>query len=270
MPEGGEILRGINLTIAGTQASFDVEALRTAAPGAKEWAANELKSSNLADIPPCPYLRVDESYELLTTVPYGNLSANSTWGFLRGLETLAQHSYFDPDRNLYTMSGVNVTDGPRFGVRGMLVDTARHYLPMSTLYAAFDSVAMHKMNTIHLHLTDDQTTPWIPDGHPELKKGNWGKLGNHYYSNADMRSLAKFAAFRGLAINVEIDGPGHMTAFGYGCPECIICGNKTGQGGLANVLPGSAYWDLMQDMYAQLAEIMPWGMIGLGGDEVSS
>jgi len=79
----------MNLSIAGTQADFDVEALRAAPPGAKAWAASALKSTNLADIPPTPYLKPDESYTIDTSYPWGNLKANSTWGFLRGLESIS-------------------------------------------------------------------------------------------------------------------------------------------------------------------------------------
>jgi len=70
---------------------------------------------------------------------------------------------------------------------------------------------MHKLNTIILHLTDDQTTPWVPDGHPELINGSYAvAFANHIYTNADLEKIAKFAAMRGMAISVEIDGPGHM------------------------------------------------------------
>ena len=99
-------------------------------------------------------LGVDESYSLSLSEGGGTLTAPSVWGALRGLETFAQLVQWDGDRYVLCGLPLSVSDRPRFAWRGLLIDTARHYLPLPSLLAMLDAMAALKLNTLHWHLTD--------------------------------------------------------------------------------------------------------------------
>ena len=109
-------------------------------------------------------LGVDESYSLSLTDRGGTLTAPSVWGALRGLESFAQLIQWDGDR--YVLCGLPLTlsDRPRFAWRGLLIDTARHFLPVPSLHAMLDGMAALKLNTLHWHLTDAHAFPLLLDG----------------------------------------------------------------------------------------------------------
>lgn len=97
-----------------------------------------------------PQLGTDESYTL--TVPADGTSATLTaptvYGALRGLETFSQLVVFDFDAAGYVIEGAPwvITDAPRFPHRGLMIDSARHYLPLSAIEAAIDSLSYAKLN----------------------------------------------------------------------------------------------------------------------------
>lgn len=130
---------------------------------------------------------------------------------------------------------VEIKDSPRFGYRALMVDIARNFQPKAELLRLLDLMAMYKLNTLHLHFSDDEgwriEMPSLPEltqvgalrGHTNDSK-NWlpasygagptpGKLaGSGYYSREDYIEILKYATERHIEIMPEIETPGHARA----------------------------------------------------------
>lgn len=139
---------------------------------------------------------VDESYTLAAQVRTATLVARTFVGALRGLETFAQ---------LVTHGSVPeciVADAPRFPWRGLLVDTARHFLPVPSLLRVLDSMAFMKLNVLHLHLTDAESFPLDVPAWP-LLAGNGAWNARSVYTREDLDLLQQTATDRGIRIVPE-------------------------------------------------------------------
>ncbi|WP_407286710.1 beta-N-acetylhexosaminidase [Streptomyces sp. BP-8] len=128
-----------------------------------------------------------------------------------------------------------IEDAPRFGWRGMLLDVARHFLPKDGVLRYLDLLAAHKLNVLHLHLTDDQGWRIEIHRYPKLTEtGAWRertKLGHRasplwderphggYYTHDDIREIVAYAAQRHITVVPEIDVPGHSQAAIAAYPE---------------------------------------------------
>jgi hypothetical protein len=95
-------------------------------------------------------LGVNETYVLsVVDGPTATLHATTVWGALRGLETFAQS--VQKVGKSYHVPVATITDAPRMPYRGILVDTARHFLNVSTLQRIVDAMEMHKLNGVDYH-----------------------------------------------------------------------------------------------------------------------
>jgi hexosaminidase len=104
-----------------------------------------------------------EAYNLTVAFPWATLAADTVYGALRGLETFSQ--LFTADR---TIAAQTVVDFPRFPHRGVMLDTSRHFLPVSFLVTFLDAMSYSKLNVLHLHLTDSQSFPVQSVAFPKL------------------------------------------------------------------------------------------------------
>jgi hypothetical protein len=101
---------------------------------------------------------VDESYHL--TVPVGgrcSVAAQTVWGAMRALETFLG-AWYSTDAT-FALAPLVVTDKPRYAHRGLMVDTARHYLPVEVLLAHLEGMSAAKLNVMHWHIIDQQAWP---------------------------------------------------------------------------------------------------------------
>ena len=96
----------------------------------------------------------DETYELQVTPQQAGLRAPTVVGVLRGLETLLQ--LVETDGSGYYFAAASIHDKPRFPWRGLLLDPARHFLPVAVIERNLDAMAMVKLNVLHWHLSDDE------------------------------------------------------------------------------------------------------------------
>src|SRR6201997_2882693 len=96
----------------------------------------------------------DESYELAVSDSGAKLTAPTTLGVLRGLQTFLQLVQITPTG--FAAPAVTIKDHPRFPWRGLLIDVSRHFTPMYMLKRNIDGMAAVKMNVLHWHLSDDQ------------------------------------------------------------------------------------------------------------------
>lgn len=127
-----------------------------------------------------PQLETDESYTLDVNQQSDiQLSAKTVYGALRGLETLSQLVIYDFDRKQYFIPAtpVHVEDAPRYAHRGMLLDTSRHYEPISFLKNTIDALSYAKYNVLHWHVVDTQSFPFESATYPKLWKGAYTSAG---------------------------------------------------------------------------------------------
>ncbi|KAK4681679.1 Glucosamine-6-phosphate isomerase (Glucosamine-6-phosphate deaminase) (GNPDA) (GlcN6P deaminase) [Podospora pseudoanserina] len=171
---------------------------------------------------------VDESYNLtLSKSGHAKLTAVSSIGILRGLETFSQLFYQHSSGTFwYTpYAPVSITDSPKFPHRGILLDTARHFFPVEDILRTIDAMAWSKLNRLHIHVTDSQSWPLVIPSMPELSE-----KGAHHpsetYSPSDVESIQKYGAVRGVEVYFEIDMPGHIGSVSLSHPELIVAYNE--------------------------------------------
>ncbi|MEU4800994.1 beta-N-acetylhexosaminidase [Actinosynnema sp. NPDC023587] len=179
-----------------------------------------------------------------------------------------------------------VEDAPRFAWRGVMLDVARHFLPKHDLLRYVDLLAAHKLNVLHLHLTDDQGWRFESKKFPLLHEvGGWrpssrygdrrsggqtGRPHGGYYTQDDLRELVAYAAERHITVVPEIDVPGHSQAAIAAYPELGAAGGGvwTDWGVNPNVLKADeSAVDFFRQVFDELLDVFPSEVVGLGGDE---
>jgi hexosaminidase len=208
-----------------------------------------------------PQLGNDESYELVVGAAQIKLSANTTWGALRGLATLYQLEELQELDRVW-----HIADEPRFAWRGLLIDVARHFIPLATLREVIDGLAVLKMNTLHLHLSDDQGFRFESHTFPHLASADC-------YSKSQLRELVAYAADRGVRVVPELDVPGHVTSWLVGYPQWGFGGgepsNKFGVHKACLDVTDEDVFAALQALFSELVEVFPEQYVHFGGDEVN-
>jgi len=157
---------------------------------------------------------VDESYSLTISAQGARLDAANSIGALRGLATVRQ--LIQKDDHHAFLPAVTIADGPRFAWRGLMIDTARHFIPLDNLKRNIDAMEAVKLNVLHLHLSDNEgfrvESKVFPKLHEDGSKGE-------YYTQDEMRGLIDYAAQRGIVILPEFDMPSHSKSWLAGYPE---------------------------------------------------
>ncbi|CAG0901695.1 unnamed protein product [Darwinula stevensoni] len=232
-----------------------------------------------------PQLDSDPDYEAYTLdIPSSGgakVEAKTIWGALRGLETFSQLVWTLKDDNGNSFAVANVTkieDKPRFPHRGILLDTARHFLTVETLKRNLDAMAYNKFNVFHWHLTDDQAFPYQSQVFPLLsEKGAYTQ--RHLFRQDDVREVMEYARLRGIRVIPEIDSPGHTHAMRKGHPElltaCYGDGVNPGTPDYPNhadreVLDPSknSTYEFMKTLFQELKDLFQDKFLHLGMDEV--
>ncbi|WP_169164574.1 family 20 glycosylhydrolase [Cellulomonas taurus] len=171
-----------------------------------------------------------------------------------------------------------IEDAPRFGWRGLSVDIARHFFGPAELRLVVDLMAEHKLNVLHLHLSDDQGWRIDLPGRPELaaRSGATAVDGDPggFLTADDYRELIDYAALRGIRVVPEVDVPGHVNAALHAVPELtpdgagvdVYTGIEVGFSKLAADLPATE--PFLRDVFGDLAAMTPGEYLHIGGDEV--
>ncbi len=159
-------------------------------------------------------LHESESYTLSISKTKIMLSAETDIGALRGLETFLQ--LLNADSTGYYFPTVNIADEPRFPWRGLMLDVARHYMPMEMIKRNLDGMAAVKLNVMHWHLTEDQGFRVESKTFPKLHQMGSDGL---YYTHEQITEIVQYADDRGIRVVPEFDIPGHATSWFVGYPE---------------------------------------------------
>ncbi len=237
-----------------------------------------------------------EGYRLAVTREGVRISAPQAAGLFYGIQTLRQllpevvFGSEKADAVRWDVRCVTIKDKPRFAWRGMLVDVSRHFMPKEFLKKCIDTLALHKMNSLQLHLTDDQGWRIEIKKYPKLTEvGAWreetivgharnqpmafdGKRHGGFYSQDDIRELVAYAQERFVNLVPEIEMPGHAQSAIAAYPAL---GNTDEQ------LPVRTFWGVnenifnaeeetihfLQDVLEEVIDLFPSTHIHIGGDE---
>lgn len=178
---------------------------------------------------------------------------------------------------------------PQTSYRGVMIDVVRAFVDADKLKRQIDLMSMHNINTLHLHMTDNEGWRIEIKSHPELaheggfrgkgckiagQYGRWDERYGGYYTQEQMKDIISYAEFRGVTIIPEIDLPGHSHAIARVFPE-ILCGyepdlQKTAGYDTRDVwcVSREENYRLLDDIIGEIAELFPSEYIHVGGDEV--
>jgi len=229
----------------------------------------------------------DEAYQL--TVSSGKkgliqvgIQAETYFGITNGLETLSQLIAYDPqDNSLMIVGNATINDEPAFPYRGLILDTARNYIPIRDIKKTIDAMAASKLNTFHWHITDTNSFPFVMESIPEMSL--YGAYDpDKIYTKEDIQDIVYFGQIRGVRVLPEFDAPAHV-GYGWqwgpsrGLGELAVCVNQEpwqsycvqppcGQLNLAN----PNMYDVLGNVYKEMIEAFgPIDMFHYGGDEVN-
>lgn len=234
-------------------------------------------------------LRIDpalptEGYRLRVDSTGIDVAGGDAAGVFYGAQTVRQ--LLSPGAAVH---GIEIEDRPAFGWRGSMLDVARHFMPKEFILRYVDLLAMHKLNVLHLHLTDDQgwrveirryprlteVGAWRPKtlvGHAHSGEPRYDDTPHGgFYTQDDMREIVAYAARRFVRVMPEIDLPGHMTAAIAAYPELgnvgpvdVACGWGI-EDHCLNVEESTV--DFFKNVFEELFELFPSPFLHVGGDE---
>jgi hexosaminidase len=235
----------------------------------------------------------DEAYRLLVRNDSIIIDASGDAGLFYSFQTLMQLIF--PSQNeaggVISLPCVSISDTPQYAYRGMHLDVSRHFFPKEFIFKMLDAMAMHKLNTFHWHLTDDQgwrieikkypglsetaawrdetlighgsETPWVYDG---MRYGG-------YYTQDDVREVVAYAGKLHINVLPEIEMPGHAVAALRAYPGLSCTGGPT---------PSFNRWGVSEEVFCagkeetfefltgvldEVAGLFPYEYIHIGGDE---
>ena len=237
----------------------------------------------------------DEEYRLAISQQSIMIEGSTAGGVHNAIESLLQllpDAVYSHRLPLPAMvAACLVEDKPHFSYRGFMLDVSRTWVPVDELKQFIANMAHHKLNKLHLHLTDDEGWRIEIKSHPELaSKGGFRGPGSAvaaryssfqenyggYYTQEQMCEVVAYASARNIEIIPEIDLPGHSNTLARIRPD-VLCnytpGLEASEGyDTRNVLcvANEANYKLLHDIFSELVEIFPSKYIHIGGDEVST
>ena len=216
-----------------------------------------------------PALGEDESYRLDVAPAGARLEAQTVTGVLRGLETFAQ--LVEPGPEGFEVPAIHIEDQPRFPWRGLMLDAARHWMPIAVVKRNLDAMAAVKLNVFHWHLSDDQGFRVESKRYPKLQQN--GSDGN-FYTQAEVRQVIAYARDRAIRVIPEFDMPGHTTAWFAGYPELASAPGPYAierRWGVFEPVMDPAReetYTFLDGLIGEMAALFPDPYFHIGGDEV--
>ena len=237
-----------------------------------------------------------EGYALTATAVGVEITGKTARGLFWGVQSLLQllppEVYGEtPVKNAnWGVPAITIKDEPRYPWRGMQMDSGRHFFSIAEVKKFLDYAAMHKMNTFHWHLTEDQGWRIEIKKYPKLtevgsiresspKRGSHGKIqdgvqyGPFFYTQDQIREVVAYAAERYIEVIPEIEMPGHSVAALTAYPELGCTGGpykvRTTWGVAEDVFcaGNEQTYKLLEGVIDEVCELFPSKYIHIGGDE---
>lgn len=262
----------IPLTLASPDAAAPAVRLSLATEGLESVAlAGGVRADGI------PAAEADERYGISISPDGVRVWGATVEGVHRGLTSLRQLIGAAARGGRAVLPAVQLVDGPRFAWRGLSFDVARTFHGPETVRRVIDMLAVHKLNVLHLHLSDDQGWRLEVPSRPALTAvGSAGAMGDRpggFYSMAETAELVAYAAARFVTIVPEIDMPGHTGAIFRAYPELAPTAGFSGE-----VAPGLAVgtldpqrpetWAFVEDVLDGVIPQFPRSAyLHVGGDE---
>ncbi len=313
-----QLMKNIVISAANTtEARYAASYLQKKLTAATGFAVNIGERSTAANIELSINTTADntigkEGYKLSVTPAKIIIKANQPAGLFYGVQTLLQLlpkeiEHKEVQANIkWTVPCVEITDYPRFGWRGLMLDVSRHFFTTAEVKRFIDEMARFKLNLFHWHLTDDEGWRVEIKSLPKLTEvGAWnvnrtGHFGDFsaiqddeprtyggFYTQEDIKEVVQYARERFVNVLPEIDVPGHSMAAIVSYPELsctagaekykVISGEKfiewpaTGHfyGLVDNTLcpANEKVYPFLDKVFTELAPLFPFDYIHVGGDE---
>ena len=219
------------------------------------------------------------------------IKGGSAAGVWWGLQTLSQILLQSRTDDGFAVSGITVSDKPRFAYRGGMFDCCRHFFTVDEVKKFIDILALHKLNTFHWHLTEDQgwrieieKYPLLTEvgsvrketivGHMKDKDRKFdGTPYGGYFTKEQVRDVVAYAAARHITVIPEIEMPGHavaaLTAYPYlGCRgEGYEVWTVWGISKDVFCIGKESTFEFLEDVLDEVCELFPGEYIHIGGDE---
>jgi hexosaminidase len=226
-----------------------------------------------------------EGYRLDSGRKGVTITAAEPAGLFHGVQTLRQLLPAAVEEDTvqpgpWLVAGGTITDSPRYGWRGAMLDVSRHFFTVDQVKRYIDQLALYKINKLHLHLSDDQGWRIAVDSWPRLAThGGSTEVGGGpggYYTKAQYKEIVRYAASRYLEVVPEIDMPGHTNAAlaSYAELNCdgvappLYTGTEVGFSSLC--VGKEITYDFVDDVIRELAALTPGEYLHIGGDEAHS
>ncbi|MDP3433736.1 MAG: beta-N-acetylhexosaminidase, partial [Bacteroidota bacterium] len=243
-----------------------------------------------------------EAYSLEVSENRIEIKAAKPAGFYYAVQTLCQLLPIEIEGTLnqqeieWLVPVVSISDGPSFEWRGYMLDVSRHFFPKEDVLRMIDHLAIHKINTLHLHLVDDQgwrieikkypklteIGAWRVDredkhwnSRPKQEPGETATYGG-FYNQEDIKEMVAYAQSRFITIVPEIELPAHVTSALAAYPQYSCTG------GPFTVLPGGVWpitdiycagkdttFMFLEDVLTEVIDLFPSKYIHIGGDEAT-
>lgn len=240
-----------------------------------------------ADVP-------EEAYVLDVSTDRVLVKASGLRGFNYAIQTLKQllpveiFGQESSPRARWTVPAVQISDAPRFKYRGLHLDEGRHFFGVEEVKRYLDIMEVHKLNTLHWHLTEDQGWRIEIKKYPllteigSIRKGtcikkDWESLDGvpygGFYTQEQIREVVAYAASKGIDVIPEIDLPGHMLGALAAYPSLGCTGGPyevwTRWGVSPDVLcaGNEDVYKFLEDVLSEVCELFPSEYIHIGGDE---
>ncbi|MDX1365433.1 MAG: family 20 glycosylhydrolase [Arenibacter latericius] len=244
----------------------------------------------------------DEAHNVVIEDEKIEITANGTSGFLYGLETLRQllpvaiESVDVVADAKWDVPTVKISDSPRFKWRGFMMDVSRHFFDKEYILSTIDQLALLKMNTLHLHLVDDQGWRIEIKKYPKLTEvggfrvdqedKHWDarltpELGEEatyggFYTQEEIKEIVAYATSRGINVVPEIEMPAHVMSAIAAYPELSCFQNPI-------MVPSGGVWpiteiycagkestfEFLENVLVEVMELFPSQYIHVGGDEAT-
>jgi len=250
-----------------------------------------------------------EAYQLEVTPKQITIKASDAAGYFYGVQTIRQ--LLPP--GIETANGVEqdwlipsvvINDEPRFSWRGMHMDFSRHFFSIDEVKTFLDYMALYKLNTYHMHLTDDQGWRIEIKKYPLLtEKGAWRIESSHdktckelaktdpsytideqhyhqrdgermyggFFTQEQIKEIIAYASERQIEVIPEIDMPGHFKSAIDNYPY-LSCTNEAGWGenfSSPACLGKETTYEFTKNILSEIADLFPSEYVHIGGDEVN-